>query len=564
MKGLPQRIGAVLASAFGASAVLVACAAADAQAQDASARIAARFQALVQEEGLAPDQVALLVLSTRQRRVLVQHRATEPMPAASNTKLVTAYAALRALSPNFRWRTRISRIAEHDGAAGAGRQGLLIQGAGDPTLTYADLESWAQRLRLAGMRQLAGGLYLDERPYGAGGSVPAEFSVEHDPSDLADGAGSPAESDDKPGLSQPSAFVVERNAPEFLIAVSSSGSAEISSRLPPEIMRIVAHVQPVPKGKSVLRVNQAWDDTQITFTFAGTVAAGPQAQAVPVPVPIARPTEFFAHMLRAALHRHGIEGALPLRAAVPANARRELLFSHYSPPLRDAIGPILRDSDNLAADGLVWTLAAQGRPAGKSGPLDAEDGLRWVRRVLQQDFPGVQNELELSDGSGLNAGSRITARALVRVLHGALSRPEFGPEFTAALSRAAWDGTLHYRSYPPALQGRLRAKTGTLSGVQNLTGVLPLGQDEVVFSFLIAAPGQSRLKLQGAQDRIVVALYDLLRKEEILVPESDPLAPKVLAPPAPSPKPGRKKSLAPPPPSPKPKAGGSTRTTGVG
>jgi len=586
MKGTPlNRAGwrlwlAACLTVFAAGALLAGMAA----AQDAPARLAARFQALVQDQGLTPEQVALLVLSTRHRAVLVQHRATAPMPAASNTKLVTAYAALRALSPNFRWRTRISRIAEHDGAAATGRQGLLIEGAGDPMLLYADLETIAQRIRAAGIRRLTGGLYLDASLYGSGTTLPDPRPVVREwleGRDDAGGAAAPvqaglggaaeaapeagggpsgAEAEDEQGLAPPSAFVVEHNAPELLISLADSGPVDVLSRLPAEALRIVSRLQPGADRRSVLRVEQAWGGAQGSITLTGTVAPGQHTLAIP----ITEPAAYFAHLLRAALHRQGIEGSLPLRGELPRGSRRELLFSHFSPALREAIGPVLRDSDNLAADGLLWTLAVHGRAAGKAGAPAVEDGLRAVRRILQQDFPGILNEVELSDGSGLNADSRITARALVRVLSGALSRPEFGPEFAGALSRAGWDGTLHYRTFPAALQGRLRAKTGTLKGVQNLTGVLPLEQDELVFSFLIEAPGLSRVRLQTAQDQIVGALYELLRKDEVRVPDADPLAPRVLAPPPPSRKPGRKKTLNPPAPSPKPKAGESASQAGVG
>jgi D-alanyl-D-alanine carboxypeptidase/D-alanyl-D-alanine-endopeptidase (penicillin-binding protein 4) len=527
-----------------------------------SARLAARFLTLIREQGLTPDQVALMVLSRRYRSVLVQHRATEPMPAASNTKLVTAYAALRALTPNFRWRTRVSRIAEHDGAAGTARQGLLIEGSGDPTLVFADLEEIAQRLRAAGVRRMTGGLYLDESLYGTGtagrpGSEAA--AVEREPADLPEDADEPIREEDDLRISPPSAFVVEHNAPTFLLALPEGGGIEIISRLPGEALRTVSRLQPSATRRSAVRVEQTWGDAVPVVTFGGTLAPGIHTLTVPV----AQPAPFFAHLLRAALRRNGIEGDLPLRPALAPTARRELLFSHFSPPLREAIGPMLKDSDNLAADGLLWTLSAQARSAEREGPLELEEGLRWVRRIVQQDFPGIQNEVELNDGSGLNADSRISARALARVLNGALGRAEFGPEFESALSRAGWDGTLRYRNYPPILQGRLRAKTGTLAGVQNLTGVLPLNQDEVVFAFLISAPGLSRTRLQAAQDHTLAELHTLLRKEEIRVQESDPLAPPALSPPPASHKPGRKKSLKPPSPSPKPKVEGGSSQSGV-
>jgi len=545
--------GLLRGRSLAAAACLTALLAAPAAAQDAPTRLADRFLELVREQGLAPDQVALLVFSERHQAVLMQHRAGEPMPAASNTKLVTAYAALRALSPNFRWRTRVFRIAKHDGAADTGRQGppdgLLIEGAGDPTIVYADLELLAQRVRAAGIRAVTGGLYLDESKFGAMPPGAARPAAELEPSDLPEEPDGGTGAEDAAGMLPPQAFIVERNAPEFLIALAGPGGApDVLSPLPAEALRTVNRLQPSTTRRSVIRVEQQANDARTTFTFSGSVLPGNHTLAVQVD----DPTALFGHALRAALHRQGVEGPLPLRTQVPAGLRRDLLFSWYSPALKDAIAPILRDSDNLAADNLIWTLAVQGRQAGRAGPPDLKDGLRWVLRILQQDFPGIQGEMELADGSGLNADSRISARALVRVLKGALARPEFAPEFESALSRAGWDGTLHYRSYPASIQGRLRAKTGTLAGIQNLTGTFPLAQDQIVFAFLIAAPGQSRTRLQSAQDRILEGLFALLRNAEIVAPVGDPLAPRVLTPPPASVKPGRKRHLLPPPPSPKP------------
>lgn len=381
------------------------------------------------------------------------------------------------------------------------------------------------------------------------------------PSDLPDEPDGGADRDDTSVLTPPRAFIIEHNAPDFLISLADKGGIpDVQAPFAPEVARIIDKLQPSQTSRSLLHVVQDIDDTHATLTFSGMVAVGVHTLSVPID----DPTALFAHALRAALRRQGIEGALPLKHQVPPGAKRELLFSHYSAPLREAIGSILKDSDNVAADSLIWTLAGQARPSGKQGPPDLQDGLRWVGRILQQDFPGVQNEVEIADGSGLNADSRFSARALVRVFSGAIARPEFGPEFLSALSRAGWDGTLHYRSYPAALQGRLRAKTGTLVGVSNLTGTMPLAQDEVVFSFLVSAPGLSRTTLQSAQDKIVSSLYALLRKEEILSADSELLAPRVLAPPPASAKPGRRKSIKPPPASPKPKAGGSAGQTGVG
>jgi len=534
-------------------------------AQDVQTRLSARFLELVKEQGLAPDQVSFVAVSLRQRAVLLQHRPGDLMPAASNTKLVTVYAALRALSPNFRWRTRVYKIADHDGAADKGRQGppsgLWIEGTGDPTMTFADIEGIARRIRAAGIRKIEGPLYLDESSFGTMAPPTAAPPADLEPGDLSDEPARGDSDDEAVAVAPPHAFFVEHNAPEFVISVPDAGAApEVLSPLPWEVLRVFSKLQSSQAKRSVIRVSQDLDETHATLTLSGTVGPGMHT----LTVPISDPTALFAQAMRVALLRQGVEGSLPLKRQVPAGIRRELVFSHYSAPLREAVAPILKDSDNLAADSIMWTLAGQGRAAGRTGPPDLQDGLHWVMRILQQDFPGIQNEVELADGSGLNMDSRLSARALVRILSGAINRPEFGAELESSLSRAGWDGTLQFRTYPPSLLGRLRGKTGTLAGIQNLTGTFPLAQDEVAFAFLIAAPGLSRAKLQAAQDRILAALYTLFRKEEIVSPDMDPLAPRVLAPPPASSKPGRKRKLKPPPASPKPKAGGGGGQTDLG
>ena len=62
---------------------------------------------LLEVEGLASENVAIMLFSTQKRRFIYKLRVDQPMIAASNAKLATAFAALRVLSPNFRWKTHV-------------------------------------------------------------------------------------------------------------------------------------------------------------------------------------------------------------------------------------------------------------------------------------------------------------------------------------------------------------------------------------------------------------------------------------------------------------------------
>jgi D-alanyl-D-alanine carboxypeptidase/D-alanyl-D-alanine-endopeptidase (penicillin-binding protein 4) len=93
---------------------------------------------------------------------LRRHAATDTAPA-SNEKLFTAIAALHFLTPGFRYATRVRSTAPILGHVIAGD--LVLVGAGDPTLTFADLLRMAKRLRALGLHRVTGHLIVDDSRY---------------------------------------------------------------------------------------------------------------------------------------------------------------------------------------------------------------------------------------------------------------------------------------------------------------------------------------------------------------------------------------------------------------
>jgi len=94
--------------------------------------------------------------------------------------------------------------------------------------------------------------------------------------------------------------------------------------------------------------------------------------------------------------------------------------------------------------------------------------LTVLRRV------GVDPGAGLVDGSGLAASDRVPALALARVLRLATTTPRLR-YLLAGLPVAAWSGTLadrYLRGAARAGAGVIRAKTGTLTGVSALAGLV--------------------------------------------------------------------------------------------
>ena len=102
-----------------------------------------------------------------------------------------------------------------------------------------------------------------------------------------------------------------------------------------------------------------------------------------------------------------------------------------------------------------------------------EAGRRGVRRILAANGVELRGSV-LHDGSGLSRENRLHPQVLVDVLRLATEpdRPDLRPVSTG-LPVAGFTGSLADRMDlgPPEGRGRVRAKTGTLTGVTSLAGL---------------------------------------------------------------------------------------------
>ncbi|MFN0182417.1 MAG: D-alanyl-D-alanine carboxypeptidase/D-alanyl-D-alanine-endopeptidase [Aquabacterium sp.] len=120
----------------------------------------AAVDALLAASGLPRESFGLLVTPALGKPLpLLELHAGLPLQLASTAKLVTTYAALDLLGPQYRWRT----YAFLQGPMHEGRLlgDLMIVGGGDAMLHADDLLGWFTRMRLAGLQEVLGDIVLD-------------------------------------------------------------------------------------------------------------------------------------------------------------------------------------------------------------------------------------------------------------------------------------------------------------------------------------------------------------------------------------------------------------------
>lgn len=138
------------------------------------------------------------------------------------------------------------------------------------------------------------------------------------------------------------------------------------------------------------------------------------------------------------------------------------------PTVAQIVQRLLEVSDNSAAEVLLRHI---GVADGGGGTFAA--GQAAVARVLAANGIDLGASV-LYDGSGLSRSNRLTPQVLVDVLRWAASddAPQLRP-LLAGLPVAGYTGSLDDRMDhgPAAGRGRVRAKTGTLTGVTSLAGI---------------------------------------------------------------------------------------------
>jgi serine-type D-Ala-D-Ala carboxypeptidase/endopeptidase (penicillin-binding protein 4) len=218
--------------------------------------------------------------------------------------------------------------------------------------------------------------------------------------------------------------------------------------------------------------------------------------------PVTQASDAFVALLRA--DDVDVEGAVK-EETTPVGATS--LASVSSPPLSALVERMLTESDNDLAEALGRTVAAHdGMPADFTGAAAA---------VLHQDDElGIPTaSVVLHDTSGLSHDDLVDPATLVAVLRAAVSpgHPQLRP-IVEGLPVAGFTGTLaeRYRSHGAKDgAGVVRAKTGTLTGVDGLAGlVVDSGGRLLAFALLTSGP-DSEASVEDGLDRIAAALANL-------------------------------------------------------
>lgn len=422
--------------------------------------------------------VGIVVQPLKKQKPLLSVNADQAMNPASVMKLVTTSAALELLGPAHTWTTR----AYLQGKLDQGRLDgdLVLQGSGDPKLTYEQFWLLLRQLRARGVRDIRGNLMLDRSAF-----APVVQDLTFDAKPM------------RPYNVVPDALLlgfksvritlVPHDADVALLMEPSLGDLRVSNRI-----RVTDGE--CGEWKDGLVAEQVERDGRYELALGGGYPKSCGEQIWSLGVLSHR--DFVGTVFRDLWRELGgsfggevRDGIAPLDSAPIAAIE--------SPPLIDLIRDTNKFSNNVMARSLFLALSTE-RPATTGSAANA------VRRWLEQKkipAPG----LVLDNGAGLSRHERIAPATLANILQHMAESPLM-PEFVSSLPIVAIDGTMKKRLTDMPVAGHAHIKTGYLEEVRSIAGyVRNADGEDVMVIFFVNHPNARRA--QAAQDALLNWVY---------------------------------------------------------
>ena len=433
----------------------------------------ARINRIIADHGLQLAYIGIEVRSVASGRYLIRHNADQHFVPASNMKLYTSAAALLALSPEFRYKTKLMT----DGVITDGilRGNLIIIASGDPTMSgYFNsgnpaevFENWSKALIEKGVHRIDGDIRVDNTYFEG-----AEFGKGWQWDDTFQCYGAAID-----------AFSFNNNCVAVeVIPGNEIGSAAIIRKEPDTTYFSVLNdiITTGPETKISIRRSRTADVGTNGTALSGTIPVNTGKYTLYEPVK--KPAVFAASVFKEVLSQKGlvVTGQVICETG---NYRRNhstltIVAEHQSPSLAEIIKVVNSISSNLYAENLFLTIARESSGHGNAGYAE-----RSIHQLLNR--LGLRTDrLRIADGSGLSRLNLITPHDTVDLLY-LMAQSSNGQVFMDSLAIPGKKGTLKRMDLLSRTPLNVRAKTGSMTNVRNMSGYITTAGGELfAFSFL--------------------------------------------------------------------------------
>lgn len=444
------------------------------------------LQDFISTPSLRRANISLLVKNVATSNTVLEYRSKTCAIPASTTKIVTTAAALEMLSPDFKFET----VLQYDGNISNGvlNGNIYILGGLDPTLgskymgTQDFLSQWLMAIKGMGIEEISGNIIADASLINNQGISP-KWTWE----DMGNyyGAGAYA-----------------------LSVYDNVCTVGFKTGAPGTIAEVVSCSPDLPdfSVKSYVKAANTNSDDSYFYgapligerTIYGTLPAN--RSAFYVKADIYNPPFLLAQRLCNELKSNGIQvdGKPDVMWKKEKGARmRVAIHVIESPALSEIVSDINHRSNNHYAEHVYRYMGSK-----QGEGTDTDAGANVIKSYWKSRGLDTEGLLQF-DGCGLSTMNAITADFLVSLLIYEKNKAKYSDEFYESLPVAGVNGTVKKLLKGTKLEGKVYAKSGSISRTQCYAGYIEWKGETYAFAVMVN-------NFSGARNSVLKAIENVL------------------------------------------------------
>lgn len=440
------------------------------------------------DEYVDSAHVGLFIQDAHSKEILYAHHAQKGFTPASVTKSFTTAAALLILDHHFSYQTTLRYDkSQLDGNTLNGD--LVFTFMGDPTFTSNDLEQLLASLSAHHINTITGNIIIDNtyfpQPVDARGVV-AE--------DLHWYFGTPAKT-----------VIIDENQIPIGITPDELLGQKVEIHLLRDDIHIPITHEVITASKqaanTLCQLNVELNPINNGVHLYGCWPINDEQKQTTLKVALANP-ELRAQQI---IYEYLAQQNIRLQGKINSGAAfgPDVLSAYQSPPLHELNAVIMKQSNNLYADSLAKIL---GKKQYQLGTLQA--GSEAIKQTLINKLKLDIHNIRLFDGSGNSTYNQVTPLSVAMLLQAMYDNPQYQRDYLTM--QQVDNAHPFYNRLPENVSGSFYIKTGSMTGVNNITGYIKTksGKTLIVVCLLNQLPSD-KTKARAFEQQLLTYLMKI-------------------------------------------------------